>query len=160
MLKSCRRIGRPWLPQACLAVALAAASPPVAAQGGGATQAAPEAADLARRAAGRFPQPVRVGDLAGRQVLEPSNRQGLLGRVEGVSRTGTGGLLLVVRYGGVLGYGARPIAVPIEATALLGPFVQIVDIDRARLDTLPTFDGAGSAPLGPDEVIRVGINRN
>lgn len=101
-----------------------------------------------------------MGDLAGRQVLEPSNRQGVLGRVQGVSRTRTGGLLLVVRYGGVLGYGARPIAVPIEATALLGPFVQIVDIDRASLDALPTFGGAGSVPLGPDEVIRVGINRN
>lgn len=127
---------------------------------GQAPQSAPDTLSPAQRAARRFPQPVRVGDLRDRQVLEPSNHQGVLGRVEGIARSADGSLLLLMRYGGLLGYGTRLIAVPIEATALLGQFVQVVDIPEERLKALPTFDGKGGTPLGPDEVIRVGINRN
>lgn len=120
----------------------------------------PPAAELAARAARRMPQKVRVGDLDGRQVLEPSNRQGVLGRVAGVYRTDAGGLVLVFRYGGVLGHFTRPVGVPVDATALLGQFVQVTDIDPAQLALLPDWTGAGATRLGADEVIRVGVNRN
>ena len=39
----------------------------------------PDAATLAARAARRFPQPVRVGDLLGRDVLQPIEAQPVLG---------------------------------------------------------------------------------
>ncbi len=115
---------------------------------------------LAAGAARRFPQPVRVGDLADRQVLEPSNHQGVIGRVAGVVRTPGGDLQLVLRYGGVLGQFTREIAVPVEATTLLGPFVQVVGIDESVLRGLPTFDGTGTIALRPEEVVRIGLNKN
>ena len=146
-----------------LLAALAAPGPSFAqgAHGVGAAPA-PAAAEatLAQQAARRFPQPVRVGDLVDRQVLEPSNHQGVLGRVDGVERAKDGTLLLVVRYGGVLGLGTRPIAVPIDATTLLGPFMQIVGIPPDAVAQLPTFDRASATTLPPDAVIQVGINRN
>jgi hypothetical protein len=123
-------------------------------------QGAPAGLSLAERAAKRFPQPVRVGDLYDRQVLEPSNHQGVLGRVDQVVRTADGQLDLIVRYGGVLGFFTRNIAVPIEATTLLGQFMQIDDIDQTHLAALPTFNPAGTTPLKPDDIIRIGINRN
>ncbi len=115
---------------------------------------------LKERAEKRWPQPVRVGDLRERLVIEPSNHQGALGRVSGVSREADGALKLVFRYGGVLGLGARTIGIPIEATALLGQFVQVTDLDEAALKAMPAWTGAGSVALGADEVVRIGLNRN
>jgi hypothetical protein len=114
----------------------------------------------ATMAAKRFPQPVRVGDLANRLVLEPSNHQSVLGRVDSVSRDASGRLFLVVRYGGVLGIGTRKIGVPLETTTLLGQFMQIADIPQDRLEQLPVFDSAAMQVLADNEVVRVGINRN
>ena len=108
----------------------------------------------------RFPQPVRVGDLSNRLVLEPSNHQTVLGRVDSVSRDASGRLFLVVRYGGVLGIGTRKIGVPLETTTLLGQFMQIVDIPQDELARLPVFDSAATQALSDNEVVRIGINRN
>jgi len=129
-------------------------------EGGARGVALPEGLTLSERAARRMPQPVRVGDLVGRAVLEPSNHQGRLGRVAGVSRGADGALLLVFRYGGLLGFGTRPIAVPIEATALLGQFVQVTDVALATLHALPDWTGEGATALGADDVVRIGLNRN
>ncbi len=86
-----------------------------------------------------FTQPVRAGDPVRPQVLEPSNRKGAVGRVAGVARTRQGAVQIVVRHGGLLGYGACTIAVPAKATAL------------------PDWtEGKGVAP---DQRIRVGVNR-
>ena len=114
---------------------------------------------LAERAARRFPQPVRVGDLIGRQVLEPTEAQPVLGRVAAVARRGDGGLDLIVRFGGVLGIGARPIAVPVEAVALLGEHVAVIDFTPEQLGTFPAVDGAGTGTLPPGDTIRVGLVR-
>ena len=113
---------------------------------------------LAARAARRFPQPVRVGDLIRRQVLRPVEQQDVLGRVAAVVRRPDGAVLIVVNLGGVLGVGTRPVAVPVEAAALLGEHVTVLDLSPEQLRALPTFDGAGAA-LEPDEVIRVGLAR-
>ncbi len=113
---------------------------------------------LAARAARRFPQPVRVGDLIRRQVLRPVEQQDVLGRVASVVRLPDGAVLIVVNLGGVLGVGTRPVAVPVEAAALLGEHVTVLDLSPEQLRALPSFDGAGAA-LGPDEVIRVGLTR-
>ncbi len=124
-----------------------------------AQQPAPPGMSLAEAAAKRFPQPVRVGDLTNRTVLRPLESQPVLGHVAQVVRSGDGAVEIVVRYGGLLGIGARPIAVPADAMALLGADLEIVDLTPAQLSGLPTFDGAGTVPIPPDDTIRVGLAR-
>src|SRR6516162_6768782 len=57
---------------------------------------------LAESAAIRFPQPVRVGDLLGREVLRPVESQDVLGRVRDIVREGDGGIRVVIDFGGFL----------------------------------------------------------
>jgi len=125
----------------------------------GAQQPAPPEPALAARAAARFPQPVRVGDLLRRQVLRPVEQQNVLGRVAGMVRREDGAVLVIVSLGGVLGLGTRTVAVPVETTALLGEHLAVIDLTPAQLQALPTFDGGGTQPLQPDETIHVGLTR-
>src|SRR5262249_59597419 len=81
---------------------------------------------LAESTAMRFPQPVRVGDLLGREVLRPVESQDLLGRVRRLVRDRDGNIMVVVDFGGFLGSGTRPIAVPVDAMVLLGQDLEIV----------------------------------
>ncbi|WP_158744419.1 hypothetical protein [Acidisphaera sp. L21] len=124
-----------------------------------AQQPAPAGMSLAEAASRRFPQPVRVGALLHRQVLQPAESQPTLGWVRAVVRQGDGSLAVVVAYGGVRGVFAHPIAVPVEAMTLLGQYMEIVDFTPAQLNGFKTFDPAGSQPLAPDDVIRVGLAR-
>ena len=129
---------------------------------GGAARAqspAPAGMSLTDAAARRFPQPVSVGVLVGERVLQPSERQITLGIVDRVVRSGDGGIKVVVRYGGVLGFFARPIAVPVEAMVLLGPYMEIVDFKPEQLRDFPTYDGAGATVLAAGDVIKVGLAR-
>ncbi len=87
----------------------------------------------------RFPQPVRVGDLLQRDVLEPVATQRFLGKVTQVVRDRDGTLQVVIDYGGFLGFGTRPIAVPVDAMALLGQVIEIVAYTPKQLQTFPTF---------------------
>ena len=119
-------------------------------------QAAPEMTPEEKMAR-RFPQPVRVGFLVGLPVID--ERSATVGRVRDVVRTPEGKLRLVMPYGGLFGFGGRAIALPIEAVAMLGHQVAAVDMPRAALELAPTWYGAGDQPLGPDEVIRVGLTR-
>jgi len=113
----------------------------------------------AERAARRFPQPVRVGDLLRRQVLRPVEQQNVLGRVAGVVRRPDGAVLIVVSLGGVLGLGTRPVAVPVEATALLGEYLALLDLTPDQLRAMPTFEAPGTTPLPTDQKIGVGLAR-
>jgi hypothetical protein len=140
--------GRYWLAALTLSMALAQA-PLVAAPGA-------NTPNLAERAAKRFPQPVRVGDLIGRQVLEPTEAQHVLGRVASVVRHDDGRMEMIVRFGGMLGIGTRLIAVPIEAVALLGEYVTIIDFTPEQLQGFPTTHET-APPLSPDNIIRVGL---
>ena len=142
-------------------VALAAAGGTAMAQ-----QPAPPGMSLADAAAKRFPQPVRVGTLIGRTVLEPLESQPVLGYVRQIVRLGDGTIEAVVayggllgRFGGVLGIGSRPIAVPIDAMALAGQYMEIVDFKPSQLRSFPTFGGDGATSIAPDAVIRVGLAR-
>ncbi len=117
----------------------------------------PTQATLAEHAARRFPQPVRVGDLIGRDVLKPVEAQPVLGHVASVVRRKDGGLDFIIRFGGVLGIGARPIAVPVEAVALMGEFVAVMDFTPEQLAAFATDDGAADTALATNETIRVGI---
>lgn len=131
----------------------------VACGGALAQQPAPKGMSLAEAAARRFPQPVRVGDLLQRQVLQPLESRPTLGRVRDVVRRADGTLHVVVDYGGLFGFFARPIAVPVEAMVLLGPDMEILDFTPEQLQQFATFEGAGTTPLPPDSIIRVGLAR-
>lgn len=116
-------------------------------------------AALAERAARRLPQPVRAGDLLGRQVLRPIEAQHVLGRVAALVRQPDGAVLVVVNAGGLLGFGTRPVAVPLEAVALLGEHVALMDLTPGQLRALPDFNPAGTLPVPPGDTLRVGLTR-
>lgn len=110
------------------------------------------------RMARRYPQPVRVGDLLGLPVLDNTSR--VLGRVERVVRTPAGGIELIVNYGGWFGYGARPVAVPIEVVGILGRQIASLDMPPAEFAQAPTWQsGGGGAAIPADETIRIALAR-
>lgn len=118
----------------------------------------PPAMPAAEATARRFPQPVRVGDLLGRAVLQPLESQPLLGRVGAVVRRPDGTIDVVLERGGILALTRRRIAVPVDAMALLGQDM-VLDLTPGQLDALPTFDGTGTEEVGPDTTIKVALAR-
>jgi hypothetical protein len=112
---------------------------------------------LAEAAMRRFPQPVRVGDLLHRQVLRPLESQPSLGRVQAVVRRPDGSIDVIMRYGGFLGFQARPIAVPVAALGLLGEYMVMLGLTPEQLDALPDDTGSQGTPLPPDTIIRVAL---
>jgi hypothetical protein len=124
-----------------------------------AQQPAPSAASLAEAAARRFPQPVRVGDLLHRQVLQPLESQPTLGWVRNVVKQPDGSLAVVIDYGGYYGLFSRPIAVPVDGMALFGRYMDIVGFTPDELQQFKTFDPAGTTALSADSIIKVGLAR-
>jgi hypothetical protein len=117
----------------------------------------PPGMSLAQSAAIRFPQPVRAGDLIGRDVLRPVESQDVLGRVRGVVRDRDGQIMVVVDFGGVFGFGSRPIAVPVDAMVLLGQDMEIVAFTADQLRQFPTFSSSGGTAVSGDTIIKVGL---
>ncbi len=103
----------------------------------------------------RYPQPVKVGDLVGLPLLDDQDRT--LGRIVAVVRTAAGKLELIIPYGGILGFGKRKVAVPIEVVAIAGRQLAALDMDRAAFDAAPTWRETAGTPLGPSETIRVAL---
>ena len=119
--------------------------------------APPPGMSLAQSAAMRFPQPVRVGDLLGRDVLRPVESQDLLGHVRELIRDSKGQILVVIDFGGVFGFGSRPIAVPVDAMVLLGRDMEVVAFTPDQLGRFPTFSSSGTTRVSDDAVIKVGL---
>lgn len=117
----------------------------------------PSGMSLAESTAMRFPQPVLVGKLLHRTVLRPVERQTVLGRVEQLVRNDQGTIEVVIHFGGFLGFGGRLIAVPLDATVLLGADMEIVTYTPEQLRQLPTFAGAGTTVIPSDTVVKVGL---
>lgn len=117
----------------------------------------PPGMSLAASAAMRFPQPVRVGDLLHRDVLQPVESQDVLGRVRQVIRDGEGTIKVVIDFGGFFGLWTRPIAVPVDGMVLLGQDMEVVAFTPQQLQEFPTFTPSGSTSLPDDAVIRVGL---
>jgi hypothetical protein len=113
--------------------------------------------NLAQSAAMRFPQPVRVGDLLGRDVLRPVESQDRLGHVRELIRDSTGQILVVIDFGGFFGFGGRPIAVPVDAMVLLGRDMEVVAFTPDQLGRFPTFSSSGTTRVSDDAVIKVGL---
>jgi hypothetical protein len=105
----------------------------------------------------RWPQPVRVGDLIGLRALDFDDRT--LGYVHSVVRTPEGKIWLIVPYGGLLGWGRRPVAVPIEAMAIAGRQLAALDMTRAEFDAAPAWNDPASRVLPASDVIRIGLYR-
>lgn len=112
------------------------------------------------RAQSRYPQPVSVGALAGRRLIEPEESQHVLGRVTGMVRDRSGGDRLVIETGGRfgwLGVGTRLVTVAADDVALLGTQVALTDVEPDDFRKLPSYR-AGSLPsVNPRETIRMGI---
>jgi len=56
-----------------------------------------------------------------------------------VVRDANGQIMVVVDFGGFLGFGSRPIAVPVDAMVLLGQDMEIVAFTPKQREQFPTF---------------------
>jgi hypothetical protein len=117
----------------------------------------PPGMGLAESAAMRFPQPVRVGDLLGRDVLRPVESQDVLGYVRELVRDSQGQIMVIVDFGGWFGFGSRPIAIPVDAMVLLGQDMEVVAFTPDELGRFPTFSPSGTTPIADDAVVKVGL---
>ena len=117
----------------------------------------PPGMSLEQSNAMRFPQPVRIGQLIGRVVLQPVESQTVLEHVRAVVRDTQGQMLVVVSFGGFLGLGSRLIAVPLDAMVLLGDAVEVAAFTLSQLRDFATFTASGSTPVPPDTVVKVGL---
>ena len=117
----------------------------------------PAGMSLAQSNAMRFPQPVRIGQLLGRVVMQPVESHNLLGHVHGVVRDGRGQIMVVISFGGLFGIGSRLIAVPLDAMVLLGTVVEVAAFTPQQLRAFPTFTASGTTPVPADTVVRVGL---
>jgi len=117
----------------------------------------PAGMSLAESAAMRFPQPVLVRDLLHREVLRPVESQDVLGRVRELVRDSSGRILVVIDFGGFLGFRSRPIAVPVDAMVLLGQDMEVVAFTPQQLRQFPTFSPSGTTMIPSDTIIKVGL---
>ncbi len=105
----------------------------------------------------RYPQPVRAGFLVGLPVLDDNDST--IGFVTKVVRSADGKIQLIVPYGGWFGRGGRPVAVPLEAVAILARQIAALDMPRDDFDDAPTWEQSQGTPLAPDEMIKIAITR-
>jgi hypothetical protein len=105
----------------------------------------------------RFPQKVRVGDLIGIPIQDYDDR--ILGYVIDVVRKLDGKIVLVMPEGGWFGRGGRPVPIPIETVAILARHINLLDIPREDVPTLPTWDPASGSPIDRNEIIRIAVSR-
>ncbi len=108
----------------------------------------------------RFPQTVRAGSLRGEHVIQAGHNMKQVGTVVGVYRSGDDDLTMVMRYDGFFGLGSRTIAPDLDNTVLVGPYVNIVDLDPKEIAKLPDFTAKDGAYLGPDDTIRLGVGQS
>lgn len=113
-----------------------------------------------QRMQARFPQPVRVGDLIGLPVLDDS--ASTLGHVREVVRTKENQIELIVAYDGFLGWGTRPVAVPIEVVGIAGRHITALDMPRKEFASARTWipSEAGAQAIPNDTTIRIALSRH
>ena len=113
---------------------------------------------LEQRYEARYPQDVRVSDLVGKPLLEGDNSS--IGRIESVAKTADGRFLLIVPYGGFLGFGQHRVAVRLEAVASIGTALISVEQDRRAYDASPPWRHGSETILHADDPMRVAITRH
>lgn len=134
-----------------------AAGPPAGAHSQGQQALGDTSLTPEQRMNARFPQNVRTGDLLGLPIQDYDDR--ILGYVTDVVRGNDGKISLIMPEGGWFGRGGRPVAIPIEAVAILGKHINLLDIPRDEVSTLPTWHAAESNPVDRNEIIRIAIGR-
>ena len=109
--------------------------------------------------AGSFPQPVRVGDLAGRYLLQPTEAQTVLGHVGAppVLRAPDGSLWLAINRREWFGLRSTRVAVSVDRVALLGEHVAMIGVMPRDFAALPPLEPGKFAALPSEAIIRVGI---
>ena len=130
-----------------------------AAPGGAADPAQPPTQEdsLEARMARRFPQKVKVGDLIGLPVLDDDDVT--LGHVQQVVRNPHGKIRLIVTYSRWFGWFGRPVAVPIEAVAILAKQIASLDMQPAEYEKAPTWMAGADRPLAEGDIIRIALTR-
>jgi hypothetical protein len=119
----------------------------------------PSGMSLAQSRDMRFPQPIRLGDLIGREVIRPTESQDVVGHVREVVRDRDGVIQVVIDFGGFLGFGSRPIAVPLDAMVLLGEDLEVAAFKQDQLEKFPTFAPEGTTPVAGDTIAKVGLTK-
>ena len=117
----------------------------------------PPGMSLAQSSAMRFPQPVELGQLIGRAVLQPVESQTVLGHVRSVVRDDKGQVMVVMSFGGFLGFGSRLIAVPVDAMVLLGQDMEVAAFTPPQLRDFPSFTPTGTTPVPAGTIVKVGL---
>jgi hypothetical protein len=105
----------------------------------------------------RFPQPIRVGALVGARVIDNDSRT--IGYIQHVVRTADGRIDVVVDCCGLLGFGTRPVAVPIAVLGALGRQVDSLDMPRIDYSNAPTWQSAGDTVLNKDDTVQIALAR-
>ena len=120
-------------------------------------EAFPQDESLEAKMARRFPQKVKVGDLIGLPVLDDDNST--LGHVHQVVRSPGGNIKLIVTYSRWFGWFGRPVAVPVEAVAILGKQIASLEMPPAEYKKTPTWVAGTDRPLPESETIRIALAR-
>jgi PRC-barrel domain len=127
----------------------------IVAEAGRPAESKPKTAEERMRA--RFPQPVRVGDLVGLPLLDDAHST--LGHVREVVRTKDDKIKLIIAYGSFLGWGGRPVAVPIEVVGIRGRELASLDMPRGEYAIAPTWQQADATILLPNAFVLVALCR-
>ncbi|MFY9599263.1 MAG: PRC-barrel domain-containing protein [Pseudolabrys sp.] len=105
----------------------------------------------------RFPQEVKVDHLIGMPVLDDNDVT--LGYVQKVARTPKGKIELIVSYSKWFGWFGRPVAVPIEAVAILARQLDSVEMKPDEYEKAPTWSQGESQILPQSDTVRVALGR-
>src|SRR5258708_4091232 len=105
----------------------------------------------------RFPQKVRTGDLIGLPMLDDDDVTP--GLVQKVVRTPEGKIKLIVSYSKWFGWFGRPVAVPIEAVAILARQIDSLDMQPPEYESAPTWSQGKDVTIPDDEIIRIAPQR-
>jgi hypothetical protein len=119
--------------------------------------APPQDDSLEARFARRFPQKIKVGDLIGLPILDDDDVT--LGHVAQVVRSPEGKIKLVVTYSRWFGWFGRPVAVPIEAVAILAKQIASIEMPPADYEKAPTWVPGTDTPVPEGQVIRIAVTR-
>ncbi len=117
----------------------------------------PQDESLEAKMARRFPQKVKVGDLIGLPVEDDDDIT--LGHVQQVVRSPENKIKLIVSYSPWFGWFGRPVAVPIEAVAILGKEIASLEMPPAEYKKAATWVAGTDRPLPESETIRIALAR-
>lgn len=106
----------------------------------------------------RFPQPVLVSDLIGRLILD--RNQGVLGRLVTLVRTPDKQLQIVFSKRTLFGFGGPTVAVPTNATALLGQFIMVMDLSEEDAGKLPAWTGANAPSVDRNSRVEMALTKH